>query len=193
MQDTALKNQFPPRTTTSTRGSKKWATIGGRGTTSSSTTILPVNDSDLIETTSKTNDQSRRSKSLFRKASTISRTNDTPITTDENATSSLKKSRSLMNVIRSKLNSPAVLRRFRSKSRESTKQNITEINGHTTNEQLQEQKQPNTEQKQSNTEQTSTRKSRKREPSPMRRLANRISQLTRHQRPTSNERQGNYS
>ena len=102
----------------------------------------------------------------------------------KNSTPSLKKSRSLMNVLRSKLNSPAVLRRFRSKSRESTKQTVTEVNGHSTNEP----QEPN----QTSTEQITTRKSRKREPSPMRRLANRITQLTRHQRTTSNERQSNH-
>jgi hypothetical protein len=89
-----------------------------------------------------------------------------------------------MNVLRSKLNSPAVLRRFRSKSRESTKQTVTELNGHTTNQQE--------EPKQSNNEQITTRRSRKRDPSPMRRLANRISQLTtRHQNSPSTERQSN--
>jgi len=185
MPDTALSNQLPPRTTSSTREPRKWSTLGGRGAKTSSTTKIPTNDSDLNENTSKINGQSRHSTSLFRKASTISRTNDTPITSDENSSTSLKKSRSLMNVLRSKLNSPAVLRRFRSKSRESTKQTTTEINGHTTNDQQQDIKQ-------SNNEQISTRKSRKRDPSPMRRLANRISQLTGHQRTTSTERQSNY-
>jgi hypothetical protein len=182
MPDTALTNQLPPRPTTSTRGSRKWSTLGGRGT---SPTIVPTNNSDVNENISKPNGQPRRSTSLFRKSSTISRTNDTPVTSDGNTSTSLKKSRSLMNVIRSKLNSPAVLRRFRSKSRESTKQTVTDINGHTINDEQQDIKQ-------SNTEQISTRKSRKREPSPMRRLANCISQLTRHQRPASTERKSNY-
>jgi hypothetical protein len=180
MPDTASNNQLPPRTTTSTNGSRKWATLGGRAA-SSSTTKIPTNDSDVNENLSKTNGHQRHSSSLFRKSSTISRTNGTPIPSDENSATSLKKSRSLINVLRSKFNSPAVLRRFRSKSRESTKQTVTEIDVHPINDQ-----QP--EIKQSNTEQT-TRKSRKRDPSPMRRLANRISQLTRHPRTTSNERQ----
>ncbi len=190
MPDTALTNQLPPRTatTTSTRGSRKWATLGGRETSSVSTTIIPTNDSETNENTSKTNGHNRHSTSLFRKSSTVSRTNDTPITSEEINPSSLKKSRSLMNVLRSKLNSPAVLRRFRSKSRESTKQTVTEIPTHTTTITTDDQEQ---EIKQSNTEQT-TRKSRKRDPSPMRRLANRITQLTRHHKTTSPERQSNY-
>ncbi len=176
MSNTGTTNQLPPRTATSNRWPRKWATLGGRGT-SSSTTLIPTN-----ENSSKTNGHRCQSTSLFRKASTISRTNGTPITSDENTNQSLKKSRSLMNVLRAKLNSPAVLRRFRSKSRESTKQTVTEIKGHSTNEQE--------EVKQSNNEQTTTtRKSRKRDPSPMRRLANRISQLTGHQRTASEERQ----
>jgi hypothetical protein len=171
MSNTGTTNQLPPRTATSNRWPRKWATLGGRGT-SSSTTTIPTN-----ENSSKTNGHRCQSTSLFRKASTISRTNGTPLTSDENTNQSLKKSRSLMNVLRAKLNSPAVLRRFRSKSRESTKQTVTEINGH----EQQEVKQPNNEQ--------TTRKSRKRDPSPMRRLANRISQLTGHQRTASEERQ----
>ncbi len=185
MPDTALTDQLPPRTTTSTRGSRKWATLGGRGTSSVSTTIIPTNDSEMNnENISKTNGHDRNSTSLFRKSSTISRTNDTPITSEDNNPPSLKKSRSLMNVLRSKLNSPAVLRRFRSKSRESTKQTVTEIPAHTTTDDQEEIKQSNTEQ--------TTRKSRKRDPSPMRRLANRITQLTRHHKTTSPERQSNY-
>jgi hypothetical protein len=178
MPDTALSNQLPPRTPTSIREPRTYSTFGGRGST--------TNDSDLNENISKTNGHHRNSKSLFRKSSTISRTDDTSIPVDENPSTSLKKSRSLMNVLRSKLNSPAVLRRFRSKSRESTKQTVTDINGHTTtNDQEQDIKQ-------SNNEQIPTRKSRKRDPSPMRRLANRISQFTRHQRTTSSERQSKY-
>ena len=123
MPDTAFTDQLPPRTTTSTRGSRKWATLGGRGTSSSSITRIPTNDS---ETNKNNGHHHRQSTSLFRKASTISRTNE-PAAEEPNSPS-LKKSRSLMNVLRSKLNSPAVLRRFRSKSRESTKQTVTEIN-----------------------------------------------------------------
>ncbi|CAF3673331.1 unnamed protein product [Adineta steineri] len=184
MSDIAITNQLPPRATTSTRRSRKWSTLGGR-CTSTSTTMIPTKDSDVNENSSKSNGHHRHSTSLFRKASTISRATDTGVTSDENPNQALKKSRSLMNVLRSKLNSPAVMRRFRSKSRESTKQTVTEINGHSTNEQ-QEVKQSNDEQI---TTPTTARKSRKRDPSPMRRLANRISQLTKHQRTTSNERQ----
>ena len=182
MPNTSTTNQLPPRTTTSTRWPRKWATIGGRSTSLSATKIS-TNDSDLVDNTSKTNSHHRHSISLMRKPSTISRTNDTPIISDENTNQSLQKSRSLMNVIRLKFNSPSVLRRFRSKSRENTKQTVTEICGHTTNQQH--------EIKRSDNEQTTatTRRSRKRDPSPMRRLANRISQLTKHQRTTSNERQ----
>ncbi|CAF3859734.1 unnamed protein product [Rotaria sp. Silwood2] len=187
MPDTATTNQLPLRTTTSSRWPRKWATIGGRGTSSSSITMIPTKDSNLNDNTSKktNNNNHHHSTSLLRQSSTINRTNDRPITFNENSDQSLKKSRSLMDVLRSKLNSPAVLRRFRSKSRESTKQSVTEINGHTTttNEQ--------TEIKQSNNEQTTTttRKSRKRDPSPIKRFTNRLSQLTRHQRTKSNERQ----
>ncbi|CAF1179753.1 unnamed protein product [Adineta steineri] len=184
MSDIAITNQLPPRATTSTRRSRKWSTLGGR-CTSTSTTMIPTKDSDVNENSSKSNGHHRHSTSLFRKASTISRATDTGVTSDENPNQALKKSRSLMNVLRSKLNSPAVMRRFRSKSRESTKQTVTEVNGHSTNDQ-QEVKQSNDEQI---TTPTTARKSRKRDPSPMRRLANRISQLTKHQRTTSNERQ----
>ena len=175
MPETPLTNQLPPRTTTtSTRGSRKWSTLGGRAAASSSTTRIPTNESE-------SNGNHRHSTSLFRKSSTISRTNGTPIPGDENSSPSLKKSRSLMNVIRSKLNSPAVLRRFRSKSRESTKQTVTEINGHSVNTPAEE------------NEQISTRKSRKRDPSPMRRIVNRISQLTHRQKTSSPERRSNSS
>ncbi|CAF4993244.1 unnamed protein product, partial [Rotaria socialis] len=127
------------------------------------------------------NNNHRHSTSLLRKSSTISRTNDKSNPSNENLDPTLKKSRSLMNVLRSKFNSPAVLRRFRSKSRESTKQAVTEVaNGHTPNEQ--------SEVKQSNDEQISTRKSRKRDPSPIKRFTNCISQLTRHQRAKSTDR-----
>ncbi|UJR36717.1 hypothetical protein I4U23_029433 [Adineta vaga] len=187
MSDVAISNQLPPRTTTSTRWPRKWSTLGGR-CTSSSTTVIPTNESDAAnETSSKTNGHHRHSASLHRKASTMSRTNGAPAAADETSPPSLKKSRSLMNVLRSKLNSPAVIRRFRSKSRENSKQTITEINGHTTNEQQQQEQQ---QVKQANDEEIVTsRKSRKRDPSPMRRLANRISQLTRHQSATAYERQ----
>ncbi|CAF3702221.1 unnamed protein product [Rotaria sordida] len=188
MPDTAKTNQISLRTTTNSRWPRKWATIGGRSTTSSSTTMIPTKDSDSIENTSKNkknnnnnNNDHRHSTSLLRQSSTISRTNDRSIPLNENSDHPLKKSRSLMDVLRSKLNSPSVLRRFRSKSRESTKQTVIEINGHTTNEQI--------EMKQSNNEQITARKSRKRDPSPIKRFTNRLSQLTRHQRAISNERQ----
>jgi hypothetical protein len=165
-----VTNQLPPRTTTSHRWPRKWATLGGRGST-----LPPPN---LDEMTDKTNGHhvngtgnshhQRNSISLFRKSSTISRTNGTTI--NNNDSSSLKKSRSLINVLRSKLNSPAVLRRFRTKSRESSKQVVTEINDDQTN----------------NTE-TTNKKSRKRDPSPMKRLTSRLAQLTRSSTHTSIE------
>ncbi len=145
-----VTNQLPPRTTTSHRWPRKWATLGGRGTPS---TIIPTEPE-------KTNGH-RHSTSLFRKSSTISRTNGTTINNDP---PSLKKSRSLINVLRSKLNSPAVLRRFRTKSRENPKQVITEING---GEQ--------------------DKKIRKRDPSPMKRFTSRLAQLTRSSTHTSIE------
>lgn len=181
MPDTSVTNELPPRATTSTRGSRKWATLGGRG--SQSTTRIPTADFESNESTSKTNGNQRQSSSLFRKASTISRTNDTPIASEDPSSPSLKKSRSLMNVLRSKFNSPAVLRRFRSKSRESTRQTVTEINDPPSNDQEAEIEQSNPE--------PTTRKSRKRDPSPIRRLANRITQLTRHHKTISPERQSN--
>ncbi|CAF4126177.1 unnamed protein product [Rotaria magnacalcarata] len=185
MPDTANINRLPLRTTGSTRWPRKWSTIGGRGATSSSTTMIPAVDSDSTENPTQThnnnNNNNRHSTSLLRKSSTISRTNDKSNPSNENLDPTLKKSRSLMNVLRYKFNSPAVLRRFRSKSRESTKQAVTEVvNGHTPNEQP--------EVKQSNDEQISTRKSRKRDPSPIRRFANCISQLGRHQRAKSTDR-----
>jgi hypothetical protein len=158
-----VTNQLPPRTTTTHRWPRKWATLGGRGST-----LPPPN----LDETDKTNGHHtngnghRYSTSLFRKSSTISRTNGTTI---NNENPSLKKSRSLINVLRSKLNSPAVLRRFRTKSRESSKQVVTEITEH-------EDKKP-----------------RKRDPSPMRRLTSRLAQLTRSSTHTSieTERQRN--
>ncbi|CAF1292731.1 unnamed protein product, partial [Adineta ricciae] len=188
MSDVAITNQLPSRTSSSTRWPRKWSTLGGRST-STSTTVIPTNDTDAAnETPSKTNGHHRHSTSLLRKASTISRSNGTPAAADEISSPSLKKSRSLMNVLRSKLNSPAVIRRFRSKSRENHKQTVIEVNGHSTNERSPSP--PAQQVKQTNDEEViTTRKSRKRDPSPMRRLANRISQLTRHQSTTAYERQ----
>jgi hypothetical protein len=162
-----VTNQLPPRTTTSHRWPRKWATLGGRGST-----LPPIN----LDETEKTNGhhtngngnghhhQQRQTTSLFRKSSTISRTNGTTI---NNENPSLKKSRSLINVLRSKLNSPAVLRRFRTKSRESSKQVVTEITEEETN--------------------IENKKSRKRDPSPMKRLTSRLAQLTRSSTHTSIE------
>ncbi|CAF4703203.1 unnamed protein product [Rotaria sp. Silwood1] len=195
MPDTVKTNQLPLRTTTNSRWPRKWATIGGRGTSSSSTTMIPTMDSELNENTSKktnnhnNNNNHHHSTSLLRQSSTISRTNDRPTVFNENTDQTLKKSRSLMDVLRSKLHSPAVLRRFRSKSRESTKQTVTEINGHTTTNEQTEIKQSNNEQTPTIPTTPTTRKSRKRDPSPIKRFTNRLSQLTRHQRTKSNERQ----
>lgn len=186
MPDTANTNKLPLRTTTSSRWPRKWSTIGGRSETSSSTTMIPTNGTESTENPSKNPDNYRHSTSLLRQSSTRSRTNDKSSPSNENLDPTLKKSRSLMNVLRSKFNSPAVLRRFRSKSRENSKQTITEINGHVKDEPL--------ETKQSNDElTTTTRKSRKRDPSPIKRFTNCISQLARHQRAKSTDRQRNYS
>ncbi len=157
---TSVTNQLPPRTTTSHRWPRKWATLGGRSTT------LPPPPPTNFDETEKTNGHHangnghRYSTSLFRKSSTISRTNGVTI---DNESASLKKSRSLINVLRSKLNSPAVLRRFRTKSRENSKQAVTEIADH------------------------ENKKPRKRDPSPMRRLTSRLAQLTRSSTHTSIE------
>ena len=169
MPDTAavmstVTNQLPPRTTTSHRWPRKWATLGGRGAT------LPPPSSTYDDTEKSNGHHSngnghahRHSTSLFRKSSTISRTNGTPsMPSTENP--SLKKSRSLINVLRSKLNSPAVLRRFRTKSRESSKQVVTEV--------VLEQDE---------------KKARKRDPSPMKRLTSRLAHLTRSSTHTSIE------
>jgi hypothetical protein len=177
-----VTNQLPPRTTTNNRWPRKWATLGGRGTPSTS---IPPTNLDDVEYTGKTNGHHtngngnghhhRHSTSLFRKSSTISRTNGTTMNNTE--TPSLKKSRSLINVLRSKLNSPAVLRRFRTKSRENSKQIITEISSDNINEQEKTSSQINDENK----------KVRKRDPSPMKRFTNRIAQLTRSSTHTSIE------
>jgi hypothetical protein len=177
-----VTNQLPPRTTTNNRWPRKWATLGGRGTPSTS---IPPTNLDDVEYTGKTNGHHtngngnghhhRHSTSLFRKSSTISRTNGTTMNNTE--TPSLKKSRSLINVLRSKLNSPAVLRRFRTKSRENSKQIITEISSDNINEHEKISSQINDENK----------KVRKRDPSPMKRFTNRIAQLTRSSTHTSIE------
>jgi hypothetical protein len=152
-------SQLPPRTTISHRWPRKWATLGGRGST-----LPPPSNLDDIDKANghhANGNGHRYSTSLFRKSSTISRTNGTTL---NNENPSLKKSRSLINVLRSKLNSPAVLRRFRTKSRESSKQVVTEIAEH-------EEKKP----------------ARKRDPSPMKRFTSRLAQLTRSSTHTSIE------
>ncbi|CAF1358970.1 unnamed protein product [Rotaria sordida] len=191
-----VSNQLPPRTTTSHRWPRKWATLGGRGSPSTSIPSSNINDSDFTE---KTNghingnghhhhqQQHRYSTSLFRKSSTISRTNGgTTINNSDlnNETPSLKKSRSLINVLRSKLNSPAVLRRFRTKSRENSKQIITEINhddknNNNDNEKISTQL--------INDDNNNHKKIRKRDPSPMKRFTSRLAQLTRSSTHTSIE------
>ncbi|CAF1659535.1 unnamed protein product [Adineta ricciae] len=179
----SVTNQLPPRSTTNHRWPRKWATLGGRG--SASTTVPPVSLDDP-EFREKPNghhvngnghSQHRHSTSLFRKSSTISRTNGTALNDD---TPSLKKSRSLINVLRSKLNSPAVLRRFRTKSRDNGKQVITEINGESSQSNEQDRVPPQTVDDQS-------KKIRKRDPSPMKRFTSRLAQLTRSSTHTSIE------
>ncbi|CAF1030995.1 unnamed protein product [Adineta steineri] len=179
-----VTNQLPPRAT-SQRWPRKWATLGGRG---SASTVPPINLDDP-QFREKTNghhvngngngNHHRHSTSLFRKSSTISRTNGTTNNNSDlnNETPSLKKSRSLINVLRSKLNSPAVLRRFRTKSRENSKPVITEINGDHTNDQ----------DKISSRTDDDNKKNRKRDPSPMKRLTSRLAHLTRSSTHTSIE------
>ena len=176
--NSTVTNQLPPRSTTNNRWPRKWATLGGRGIPSTAISSINHDDPEFIE---KTNGhhangnghqhQHRHSTSLFRKSSTISRTNGTTINNSDlnNETPSLKKSRSLINVLRSKLNSPAVLRRFRTKSRENSKQTITEIHNDHCNEQ----------EKMSSRTKDDEKKFRKRDPSPMKRLTSRLAQLTR--------------
>ncbi|CAF4970673.1 unnamed protein product, partial [Rotaria socialis] len=92
MPDTASINQLPLRTTGSTRWPRKWSTIGGRGATSSSTTMIPTVDSDSTENPAQThNNNHRHSTSLLRKSSTISRTNDKSNPSNENLDPTLKK------------------------------------------------------------------------------------------------------
>ncbi|CAF1233756.1 unnamed protein product, partial [Didymodactylos carnosus] len=134
------------------RWPRKWATLGGRTTTNNS--VYDSSNFDEFSTNghshSKINGNgqingsssgSQHPHSLWRKASTISRTTTTNDKgqklygngTDDHlgsGASPLKKSRSLMNVLRSKLNSPAVLRRFRTKSRESIKYTIQHPHHH---------------------------------------------------------------
>ncbi|CAF0855355.1 unnamed protein product [Didymodactylos carnosus] len=139
-----IANDSTPRP----RWPRKWTTLGGRATISN-VVYDPSNFDELSNghSYSKTNGNgkvngsapftSQHHPSLWRKASTISRTttNDKDQKVNGNGiddhlgsgTSSLKKSRSLMNVLRSKLNSPAVLRRFRTKSRESVKYTIQHL------------------------------------------------------------------
>ncbi|CAF4344269.1 unnamed protein product [Rotaria socialis] len=184
-----VSNQLPPRTTTSHRWPRKWATLGGRGTPA--TTLPPTNLTDA-ELSEKSNGHHmngnghhhhhRYSTSLFRKSSTISRTNGGTTTNNSelnNEAPSLKKSRSLINVLRSKLNSPAVLRRFRTKSRENAKATITEVNPETKHEEEEKPPLP--------TLNDENKKVRKRDPSPMKRFTSRLAQLTRSSTHTSIE------
>ena len=186
-----VTNQLPPRTNVSHRWPRKWATLGGRGAPSTSIPPLlldepPTNGKSNGYHANGNGHSHRPSSSLFRKSSTISRTNGTTLNSADltSESASLKKSRSLINVLRSKLNSPAVLRRFRTKSRESSKHVITEVNGD------EAEKQPATAE--TNDE---PKKSRKRDPSPMRRFTTRLAQLTRSSTHTSmdNEQQSKRS
>ncbi|CAF2704532.1 unnamed protein product [Rotaria sp. Silwood2] len=194
-----VSNQLPPRTTTSHRWPRKWATLGGRGTPS---TPIPSTINNASEFTEKSNGHhmngnghhQRYSTSLFRKSSTISRTNGgTTINNSDlnNETPSLKKSRSLINVLRSKLNSPAVLRRFRTKSRENTKQIITEINHDDKNTTtITNNNNNHNDYHEKNSTQLindDNKKIRKRDPSPMKRFTSRLAQLTRSSTHTSIE------
>ena len=190
MPDTAVNHQLPPRSSSSTRWPRKWATLGGCRSTS---TTMPMNDAELIDHPLQNNGHHRHSTSLFRKSSTVSRTNDSTTGPNENNSSAtLKKSRSLMNVLRSKLNSPTVLRRFRSKSRENSKQAVNEIAHPPPADELRRKKSLSLPKSSPSTddlpiEQTNARKSRKRDPSPIRRLANRIAHLTRSSAPTADD------
>lgn len=174
-----VTNQLPPRASTSHRWPRKWATLGGRGAPPSMIPPTNFDDSASVNKTNGHHRPPRQSTSLFRKSSTISRTNGTTMNNSDSnhETPSLKKSRSLINVLRSKLNSPAVLRRFRTKSRENPKQVVTEINGNQSNEHEKTPVQSHEEE----------RKARKRDPSPMKRLTSRLAQLTRSSTHTSIE------
>jgi hypothetical protein len=197
MPDMNVNHQRPPRSVTSTRWSKKWATLGGCSG-STSTTMLSNDKSDRCDRSSKTDvTQHRQSTSLYRKSSTISRADDLLSTADDNKSVSMKKSSSLMNVLRSKLNSPTILRRFRSKSRENSKTILADTPNQSRTE--------HTDKCQSRTktsislpksssnhddnraETNLNRQSRKRDPSPMRRFAQRFTQLTRHSVNSVNE------
>ncbi|CAF1126876.1 unnamed protein product [Rotaria sp. Silwood1] len=196
-----VSNQLPPRTTTSHRWPRKWATLGGRGTPSIPISSPTINNCEFTEKTnghhingnSHQQQQQRYSTSLFRKSSTISRTNGNEIINNSNLnteTPSLKKSRSLINVLRSKLNSPAVLRRFRTKSRENSKQIITEINHdnkiHNDNHNYYHDEKISTQLiNDDNNNNNNNKKLRKRDPSPMKRFTNRLVQLTRSSTHTS--------
>ena len=180
MPDINVSNQLPPRSSTNTRWTRKWATLGGCG---SSSAAIPKDDSVLGNQPLKNDGQHRHSTSLLRKSSTASRTNEATGAVDETSNLSMKKSCSLMNVLRSKLNSPTVLRRFRSKSRENSKPILTEPN--VEQEEVRRKKSfslPKSDE--NNNESTTGRRSRKRDPSPIRRFASRIAQMTRHQSST---------
>ena len=188
MPDINVSNQLPPRSTTNTRWTRKWATLGGCG---SSSTAIPKDDSVLVNQPLKNDGQHRHSTSLLRKSSTASRNNEATGAFDETSNLSMKKSCSLMNVLRAKLNSPIVLRRFRSKSRENSKPILDESHDQPTvaQEEVRRKKSfslPKSPPKadENNNEPTNGRRSRKRDPSPIRRFANRIVQMTRHHSST---------
>ena len=176
-----VTNQLPPRTHSSAshRWPRKWATLGGRGAPSITIPSIHLDDTSINgkgnghHHHANGNGHARHSSSLFRKSSTISRSTAAGGNADLNHENSLKKSRSLINVLRSKLNSPAVLRRFRTKSRENAKPVITEITIEPDKLPLPSNDEP--------------KKSRKRDPSPMRRLTHRLAQLTRSSTHTSIE------
>ena len=178
-----VTNQLPPRTHSSAshRWPRKWATLGGRGAPSITIPSIHLDDTSINgkgnghhhQHHANGNGHARHSSSLFRKSSTISRSTAAGGNADLNHENSLKKSRSLINVLRSKLNSPAVLRRFRTKSRENAKPVITEITIEPDKLPLPSNDEP--------------KKSRKRDPSPMRRLTHRLAQLTRSSTHTSIE------
>ena len=179
-----VTNQLPPRTHSSAshRWPRKWATLGGRGAPSNTIPAINLDDTSINgkgnghhhhHHHANGNGHARHSSSLFRKSSTISRSTAVGGNADLSHENSLKKSRSLINVLRSKLNSPAVLRRFRTKSRENAKPVITEIIVEPDKLPLPSNDEP--------------KKTRKRDPSPMRRLTTRLAQLTRSSTHTSIE------
>lgn len=191
MAESNVNQQLPPRSRSHSRWPRKWATLGGCG---SSSNAIPADDVDFPERPRTIDDRERRGRSLFRKSSTVGRNEQAPSNPDEIPNPSLKKSNSLINVLRSKFNSPTVIRRFRSKSRENSKQVLDDQTNEISIEKDDENEKDSRKTKEKQDEEKRERKSRKRDPSPMRRFANRVLQLARpSSQPRQTERSKNLS